>query len=534
MPRPPPPARANTYRIPAPTGGLNTAASGLTIPPTDCVQAYNLVPAENGLRSRLGSSEWVTGINDEDGLPAPTRSEHAFVGSGTSALFVTTDRGMWQASVSSEEPDLLFEWPTQGGNAGYGVSTNITTVGGHFLVYCDEVNGTYIYSELGNLWAKVAAGAGPTQIDGADPADFAFCMVFKSRLWFVERGTSSAWYMPIGQIYGTATEFPMGVKMRHGGALVGLWDWTYDGGSGADDSLVVLSTAGDVLVWQGTDPDDALSWGLRGVWYVGKPPAGRLVASDFGGDLVLLTRQGVIPMSRLVVGIPDARAESLTSKIANLFNTFMGSRADERGWAISQHPEDNTLVITIPAGGEATSYQLVQSVASKGWFLYRGLDMRCMAEWEGQLFFGTSDGRVLKNTGYVDGILLADVTAFTPVDWALISAFSDLGSPGQKQVQMLRPLIRTDGAPPSVSLNARYQYDTTELGAVDLALATTGSVWDVAVWDADVWGGATLPSAPVRGATGMGSAVAVAIRGTAIARTVLVGIEVVYTSGGFL
>ncbi len=160
--------------------------------------------------------------------------------------------------------------------------------------------------------------------------------------------------------------------------------------------------------------------------------------------------------------------------------------------------------------------------------------MRCMAEWEGQLFFGTSDGRVVKNTGYVDGVLLSDATAFTPVEWALISAFSDLGTPSQKQVQMLRPLIRTDGAPPSVSLQARYQYDTSELGPVALALATTGSVWDVAVWDTDVWGGESLPSAPVRGATGMGSAVAVAIRGTAITRTVLVGIEVVYTSGGFL
>lgn len=526
MARPPPPATVRSYQVPAPVGGLNTADSGLVIPPSDCVQVYNLVPAENGLRSRLGSVEWVTGMEEE------VRTLLPFSGVTTNRLFAATETGLWDASNATEAPTQVVTFEASGPTSGIGISTNIVTAGGHFLIYCDELNGMYAYDESGATWVKVANGAGPEEVDGVDPGDFVFCMVFKERLWFVERNTSSAWYLPPGQVYGTATEFPMGVKFRHGGALVGLWDWTYDGGSGADDSLVAISGGGDVLVWQGVDPED-VTFGLRGVWYVGKPPYGRAVASDFGGDLLILTRQGVTPMSRLVVGIPDARAEQLTVKIANLFNAFMETRAEQPGWSITRHPEDNTLLITVPQAADAAQYQLVQSVATKGWFLYRDLDMRSAVEWDGQLYFGTTDGRVLKNTGYLDGVLLSDVTAYSPIDWALVTAFSDLGAPSQKQVQLLRPLFKVDGTPPSARLQAKYQYNTSGLDPVILALGGAGS-WGSMVWGIDVWGGEGAPVAPVRGATGMGSSVAVAVRGVSISRTVLIRIEVLFTAGGFL
>jgi hypothetical protein len=476
--------------------------------------------------------EWVAGIQDNTGNTQEVRSLLPYAGASSADLFATSIRGIWAAGTSSEDPDLEIEFASQSGNAGYGISTNVVVSGGHYLVYCDEVNGTYVYN--GVSWSKVTMGNGAGQIAGVDPAHLVFCTVFKDRLWFVEKSTASAWYLPLGQISGAASEFPMGLKFAHGGTLVGLWSWTYDGGSGSDDSLVALSSSGDVLVWQGTDPSDPDFFGLKGVWFVDKPPAGRRVASDFGGDLLLLTRQGVTAMSRLVVGIPDARAEQLTAKIANLFASLMDSRADTLGWSLVKHPEDNTLLITVPLGSDGVSYQLVQSVASKGWFLYRDLDMRCATSWDGGLYFGDGAASVWRNTGYVDGIRLSDPNTFTPIDWGLITAFSDLGEPAQKQVQLLRPLLKAEGTTPSVSVNARYEYNTDELDPVALIFGTEGSLWDVAEWDVDMWSGDLPPVSPVRGATGMGTAVAVAVRGTSTTRTVLVGVRVLFTSGGFL
>ena len=178
------------------------------------------------------------------------------------------------------------------------------------------------------------------EISGVDPDNVCFVTVFAGRVWMVERDTASAWYLPAGQIAGVASEFPMGLKFAHGGNLLALFDWSYDGGSGLSSSLVALSTNGDVLVYQGTDPDTADTFGLKGVWYAGPPLAGREVASTFGGDMLLLTRQGLVPMSKLVVGLPDVRAESLTVKVSSLFNALTSTRGAYRGWAVVQHPED--------------------------------------------------------------------------------------------------------------------------------------------------------------------------------------------------
>src|SRR5438093_4232898 len=56
------PNRSQEAHIPAPLGGLNTIDPGYQMPDTDCPVLYNMIGAENGLRSRLGYKEWCTGV----------------------------------------------------------------------------------------------------------------------------------------------------------------------------------------------------------------------------------------------------------------------------------------------------------------------------------------------------------------------------------------------------------------------------------------------------------------------------------------
>jgi hypothetical protein len=351
----------------------------------------------------------------------------------------------------------------------------------------------------------------------------------------VERGGATAYYLPVGQIGGTVQAFPVGMKFRNGGSLVGLWDWTYDGGSGVDNALVAISTGGDVLVYVGMDPDDATTFGLKGVWYIGPPPVGRNIASQNGGDLIIITRKGLERLSRLVVGIPDARAESLTVKVANLVNSYMASRVSVRGWATVLHPQDNALLFLVPANGNEPAVQLAQSTTSSGWFLWTGLDMVCAAVFEGDLYYGTSSGQVMKNTGTVDNLPLDSASDYDPIDWRLITVASEYGAPRQKQVSLIRPIILTDGLPPSIDTSALYGYSQSELTAVDLVSEGLASgTWDNGLWDVDAWGGASLPAQPVRGTFGMGTAVSIGLRGSAVSRVVLVAIDVTYSVGGFL
>lgn len=520
-----------TTHLPAPVGGLNTVSAGSAMPVSDCLQGWNLIASELGLRSRLGYREWVTDLDGE------ARTVIPFTGSAKSGaadrLFQTTPSGIWDVSASSNAPEFVLSFASAVGESGYGISHALVTSAGHFLFYADEVNGLHRYSESADTWEAVTQGTGAGQIAGVNPENIVFVTVFKGRVWLVERDTARAWYLPAGAIAGTAQPFEMGQNFRAGGPLVGLWNWTYDGGAGLDDSLVAISGGGDVAIWQGTDPASAATFGLKGVWSLGgSPPAGRRIATDFGGDVVILSRLGLLPLSRLVAGEVN-KDTYFTAKIANLFNQLMLTRASMLGWSLRLHPEDNALLVTVPTfPGQATE-QLVMALAGRAWFRYRDLPIYSCEVWAGKLYFGTVDGRTCVNDGYVDGVMLSDPAAFAPVQWSLLSAYTNLGSVRQKQVQILRPTLLSESAAPSYEVRPQYHYDFTEISPVSATGGGSGT-WDGSTWDEDVWSGEYQASQQVRGGVGLGIDMAVAIRGTAVARTVLVGIDVMYTQGGLL
>lgn len=520
-----------TSHLPAPVGGLNTVSAASAMPLSDCIQSFNLVASEMGLRSRLGYREWCTGLD------GPVLTTLPFTGSAKSGaanrLFVTTASGIWDVSASSTSPSQVLTFASSVGDSGYGISHGVVTQAGHFLLYADEVNGLHLYSESTDAWTVVQQGGGAGEIDGVNPANVCFVTVFKSRVWLVERDTSKAWYLPAGQIAGTAQPFEMGQQFRAGGPLVGLWNWTYDGGAGLDDSLVAISSGGDVAIWQGTDPANDATFGLRGVWSLGgSPPAGRRIATDVGGDVLILSRLGLLPLSRLVAGEFD-RDDYLTAKIANLFNQIMLTRAGLLGWSLRLHPEDNALVVTVPTYPGQPTEQLVMALAGRAWFRYRDLPISTCEVWEGKMYFGTVNGRVCVNDGYVDDVLLNEPSAYTPVQWSLLSAFTNLGNANHKQIQLLRPTILSDSGRPAYETAPRYRYDFTELAPVSATGGGAGT-WDNSTWDSDVWGGEYQASQQLRGGTGLGVDMAVAVRGTATARTVLVGVDIMFTQGGVL
>ncbi|QSQ14046.1 hypothetical protein [Myxococcus landrumensis] len=504
------------------------------MPLTDATRLYNLIASEYGLRVRLGWREWVTGLTGL--VDNEVRSELPFTGAQANGagdrLFVTTSTGIWDASASTVTPTQVVTFPTQTGQAGYGVSTVFVAAGGHYLLYTDEENGLYRYEESSATWTKVTMGGATGQIAGVDPANFVHVAVFKGRAWFTQRNTARAWYLPAGAIAGTATLFEVAQRFKAGGPLVGLWNWTYDGGAGVDDALVGVSGGGDVVIYKGTDPASATTFGLHGVWSLGgPPPAGRRIATDTGGDLLLLSPLGILPLSRLVAGEVD-KDTYVTAKVANRFSFLMASRATLPGWSLRIHPEDNALVVTYPTYTGQPTEQLVMALAGRSWSRYRDLPMFSTEVWGGKFYFGTTDGRVLINDGYVDGVTLADPNTYMPVQWSALTAFH-LRDGRTKQVQLLRPVMLSDSAAPALEVQALYDFNMTELPPVS-ASGADGSVWDGGIWDQAVWAGEYSALQQAAGASGIGFAVAVGIRGTATARTIWVGTDVTYTTGGVL
>jgi hypothetical protein len=526
----PAPATVQSVHVPAPTGGLNTVAAGTAIPDGDCIQLVNMVSGEHGLRVRMGA-QYIIGVAG--------RSMHSFVGSdpdGTDDRLFSFSGGQVRSITENPGASLdVFTFGTGSGPAsaaGRGVSHAFTTSAGPFLLYCDGYYGYHVYTQSTDSWAAVAEGVGAGQVSGVNPANLAFVMVWKSRVWFVEKDSQNLWYLPAGAIYGVATKLALAqsAQFRQGGSVVGLWNWTLDGGSGIDDFLVAATSGGDVAVYQGTDPASATTFALKGTWSAGALVAGNKVGTNFGGDVLLLTKSGLRPLSQLVSG-GDGQQTFTTGKIANLFAKLAMDRGDLPGWDMCIHPEEGVLLITVPIAGadengDYVTEQLAMSLWNRSWSRFN-LPIQAMVTHKRKFYFTDFEDQTWKGTGFIT----KKGSTLTAIQWGLLTAFTTMGNAGRKQVQLSRPIVLSDSTMNTVRAEARYDYNLAGI-ADQTEGSATGNVWDVALWDAGTWGDEYMARRHTQGATGMGSTVAISIKGTSRSRTVLVGVDVAFKQGG--
>src|SRR3546814_3930081 len=86
-----------------------------------------------------------------------------------------------------------------------------------------------------------------------------YVWVYKSRLWFAQKDSMTAWYMDnADSIGGTAEPFPLGGVFGLGGSLLFGSAWSIDSSSdsGLSEQNIFVSTEGEVAVYQGSDPGE--------------------------------------------------------------------------------------------------------------------------------------------------------------------------------------------------------------------------------------------------------------------------------------
>lgn len=530
----PTPPEIKCVPVPAPNAGINSVDGLLTMGernPEDSIFQYNLIPSQYGTKVRTGYRDWATDVGD-DGV----RTLHPYTGSTSSAnrLWAMANDGIYNVSSSGASPAVNTTFGTIDTNSGYGQWTNYTTTAGHFGLYCDESNGYYVYTESGGTWAKVAMGGGATQIANVDPALFVQPVIYKSRAWFVERGSASAWYLAVGAIFGAATEFNFGNKFKNGGTLVALYNWTVDGGEGTNDYLVAISSAGDVVLYLGDDPSSATDFQQQGQWYIGPPPAGRRIGGSFGGELYLLSTYGIIPLTKLIAGALIQQDDIyLSRKITPLINQQMLLSRESLGWEIRLISTENLLVASVPARTGFDDIQFVQSLNTKGWAVYRDIPYYTGETWEGEFYIATDDNRVLLHTGTQDAVDL-DGENGVAIEWSTLSVFQEYGEVGKYKItQFIRPVFLAAQSP-SYAIEARYDYNLSEVLPPPAASVSSGSVWDSGIWDAALWGGDLIEIEKPVGGSGIGRNIAVAINGSSFSPTILVRYDLMFTTGGLL
>jgi hypothetical protein len=517
--------------LPAPIGGIDGSLNFASNNPMNCVYAYNILPSEFGLRTRLGWREYVTGCEFTPSAGLGVRSLIPYTGTGAfgDRLFAVTNEGIWDATSPTQTPTRVFTFPSIISRAGFGTFAHYTTAAGaELLLFADEENGLHQYDPPTNTWTLA------TGITGVPIIDIVFVVVHKLRIWFIERDTTSAYYLPVASISGAATEFTFGSKFRHGGDLVGLYNWTIDGGDGVDDYLVAVSRSGDVIPFQGEDPSAAATWRSVGTFFVGEMAVGRRCGGENGGDLFLVCEFGLVTLSELLRGnIVTPQRGTMNGKIARFLRAdFLDFKADE-GWEFRVNPIEGSIIITTPQRLNGEFIQYVYNLAVEGWGQWRGVPSLTMETWTGAMMIGTADGRVLRMDVSVDNSNFDD-TVGAPVEFSMLQNFLDGGAPGIfKYPKFTRPNFLS-AQPVGVTTKFLYDYDINTLLAAALTpQPDSANVWDTGTWDDAVWQTAALGNQTVtRGAVGAGRTVAVAMRGLARTRTTLLSTDVMYIRAG--
>tara|TARA_R110002153_G_scaffold139741_2_gene290515 strand:- start:1146 stop:2804 length:1659 start_codon:yes stop_codon:yes gene_type:complete len=528
--------------IPAPTKGVDGRNPLSAMSTSNCIYAYNLVPEEYGLDLRFGYREHQINAVSSNGLGFKTIMVYEGLSPSDTKLFGVTNEGIWDITVEGGTPVLKRAFSTDtSADAGHGVYTNyLTDAGDQIMFYADSKNGLFTYTKATNSWTVT------TGINNVTEANVDYVVVHKQRIWLIERDSSKAYYLPVGAKAGDATAFFFGSKFSHGGRLIGLINWSVDGGMGVDDYLVAVSSGGDVIPYQGADPAASsntygVSWESRGTYYVGRIPAGRRFFSEYSGELYILSSFGLIGMSDLLNGV-DMQASgsnSLSYPIAKVLRTQLLLTGENLGWEPVFLPGVGKLLITSPINTETAEYtQYSMSLTVEGWGYWRGVPIAVAVEFKNKVYFGTVDNKVYVMDVYRDNVLIdtSDENALgEPIEFSVLTSYSDGGSPGtNKRLQYVRPNFLAVN-PPAYQTKVFYDYQIVEDNfPFPIAPVTTASVWDTSKWDVGTWGtGGVVTEDRLQGASGMGRAVAVALRGEASAESQLVAFEVTWTSGGF-
>ena len=551
--------RAATTSMAAPIGGWNNRDSLAEMPPLDAVQMVNFFPTPTDVTLRKGWVKTSTGITGQVDtiINYPTSSGFklfAFAGSNiydatastATVVFsglsnskwqfvnITTAGGTFIIACNGVDPVLIYDgsfWAymattstaqtistiTRGGTGN--LTATLTTAAPHGLITGNRVtitgatpiqfNGTYAITKTGASTFTYTMAIAPANdaivmgtytvngITGINSNTFVNVNLFKNRLYFCVNNSLSFWYLDVNSISGTATEFPLGSVFRNGGYIQAMGTWTLDAGYGVDDFAVYVTSMGEIVVYKGADPNTIDTWAMVGLWQMGQT-FNRKCFFKWGGDLLLLTQDGLVP---LTAGLQSSRLDprvNLTDKIFYAVSLACSSYYANFGWQINYLAEANMLIFNIPTNNGIEQY--VMNTINKSWARFTGINAYCFVVAGNESMYFGGDGFVGQFfSGYSDN--------GANINGTCQQAYNYFGTQGQlKRFTLVRPIFQTDNGMPTVLCGISTDFETIPLVnqlAFNPASSQIGT-WDTSKWDQTNWGGGLVITKYWQGVTGLG------------------------------
>lgn len=454
------------YSVPSPVGGLNARDGFADMARNDASILDNWFPETSYCRVRRGFTDHASGISGdvqtlmEWGGPS---SRKFFAANSANIYNITSGGAVGAADLS-------------GLGSGYWQHQNFTTSGGSFLVCCNGADSVRNYD--GTTWTTPV-------ITNVTSANLINVCSHKNRLWFVEKDTTKAWYLPTEAIAGAAVAFQLGSVFRKGGKLQVIGNISQDSGIGPDDYLAFVSSRGEMAVYKGTDPASASTWALVGVFTVGAPIGNRALINA-GGDLAMLSEDGIISLSLMMqLDRSASNKAAISNKINRLFSDDFLSYGALTGWQAVIYPRGHMALMNVPISA-TQSRQYAMNTQTGAWCRFTGMAARCWGLFGEDLYFGGSGGVWQADDGANDDG--ASIAADMSCAWQ-----SPGGTGLRKRFTMIRPVVEANGPMTlAVRLNVDYRAETPSLDDSFITTEEAGSLWGTMIWGTGFWNGPTI------------------------------------------
>lgn len=486
--------QASTIPIttPAPVLGLNTRENLATMDPQYGLSIQNFIATPQGLSLRQGYRYWATG------LPTDVTSllvYNARINSGNK-LFAVSGSNFYDATTGG---DMSAAVPVVTGLSSTETSwqyaqQTFSTSGANYLMTVNGFDAPQLYD--GSTWTtctQVAVPAAQGEFATVDNngnavniADFVDICLHQQRLWFVQNNSTKAMYLDIASVGGDLNAFDFGSYFTRGARLHKLASWTIDSGNGQSSQLVAISSKGDVVVYQGTDPSGASTWSLLGTYQLGSP-TGRRSTLQMEGDLLSLTQDGLYPMSRYMQSARLDAKSSLTYNISNVISSLATTYGSTPGFEMAILPSQSLLVLNIPQSDPVNNFQFVMDLETKGWTQFTGWPAQCWTLYNDSLYFGGDGFVALAFFGYKDAaditgaggsnLVATALTAFNPM------SNEQIGPGFLKHAKLVKPFIVTGQSNPTIRIGVNTDFNLVPIVGSATVNPVTGAVWDNALWD---------------------------------------------------
>lgn len=463
--------------ISAPFGGWNERDGLTTMDPLDAVVIDNWEVDTESIRLRKGDKQFVTGLTGEVEFLFEHRSE-----TGTKFLAAAGDE---VSEISTGTPISL--------------GTGFT-------------NARWSAENLGNQTTLVNGADAPQSFNGSTLSAASFTSgdvavatlntvtLVRSRLWFTALNRAAVFFGGLGAVTGALSEFDLaGVEGSQGGFAVKVASWSRDAGDGMDDFTVFVMSTGEIIVYQG---DPATTFSKVGS-YNASPPLGNRATVNQGGELIIMTREGYMPLTAIMQG-RFGEEDAISSKIRDAVAEVVRASGNNFGFQAVKSPDGKFLVFNVPITTNVTYEQHIINIFNGSWFRFVDRNARTFGVFNNLLFFGTSGKVFQADVGNVDEsrpLDTGDNWENINVNWEgfnvrwnadssavtgkVQQAFSSLNQPsrpiggGHRQVTAVRPLLKVD-ADTSITFGVLANFNVADL-------PSNQQVIDINVPESDLW-----------------------------------------------